>query len=276
MSKSSDDHHDCEGHCGSHDQLPSVEEVKVDTPRTRTRSRAVIVTTAILVMVALLLGLLLVVLMPTSKASPSSSETSGPAATTGIENERADIFPPRSVGSRLRAILAQEGEISLLDDPKNYRFKAFERLARQENTYAMYSDSRLKQVYGLLALYYATNDNGKGWSTAIYWERDYDECRWEGIVCSDVYDEPLVVEIDLTDFGLNGAVPNELTLVESVQRIRLDHNPGLQGDIPAMFGRMNNLGKCHRAFRGVFQSLCVETHMVFVSCIFFHSITSPQ
>ena len=109
-------------------------------------------------------------------------------------------------------------------------------MKESEDVYTSYSDARLKQVFGLLSLYYATKDSSIAWSKAPAWQLDFDECNWEGVVCNES-DE--VVEIDLANFGLDGVIPPEVVLVESAQVMRLDDNPGLTGNIPGFLGRMN-------------------------------------
>ena len=74
------------------------------------------------------------------------------------------------------------------------------------------------------------------WSKAPAWQLDNNECDWEGITCNAL---DQVIEIDLTNFGLDGVIPSELVLVETVQVIHLDDNPALTGQIPRFLGRMN-------------------------------------
>jgi len=62
-----------------------------------------------------------------------------------------------------------------------------------------------------------------------------DECNRSGITCNTA---KLVVEIDLSAIGLDGVIPVELILVESICSIKLDNNPGLSGKIPSFLGRM--------------------------------------
>lgn len=250
-----------------HDQLPSIEEAKVSAASNTEKGdpssynnyrRRAAVLLAIVTLVASLLLLLLA-----KGHSDSSLTTSPPEMARNSYNEQ-----PSSFESRLQNIILDhtggnkeeepdESSLSFLHEPPGYQYMAFQRLVGQKHIYTMYSESRLKQVYGLLALYYATNiddkdDNdsangvrgsssGSSWPNAVYWELGHDECQWEGILCDSENNN--VMEIDLTNFGLNGVIPSELALVESVKRIRLDNNPGLQGEVPATFGRMNNLGE---------------------------------
>lgn len=159
----------------------------------------------------------------------------------GVEHSSAETAPvsesddmSTTPESRLRDILKLKDENIFLDSPDSYQLRAMQRMRNSDKVYVTYSDVRLKQVYGLLSLYFAANDCG--WSNAPSWHSAYDECTWDGITCNSAH---LVEEIDLSGFGLDGVVPIELVLVESVRVLRLDDNPDLTGKIPSFFGRMN-------------------------------------
>lgn len=230
-----------------HDQLPNVEEVKAGLPDNQQNKNSVNElkswirhrpTAAWFLASVLLAGFVsgfigvVILLKSEEESSPSSSSAEAhPSSATTTPTHM-------SVEDRLRAILAQPGGSPFVEG--SYQQKALSQLQSRETFYASYSDQRLAQVYGLLSLYYSTNDSDEAWSTAPFWVHSEYECQWEGISC-----DPMghVTAMDLSDLALNGVVPAELALVASAEIIHLDDNPGLTGLIPAFFGRMASLGK---------------------------------
>lgn len=231
-----------------HDQLPNVEEVKAGLPGNQQNKISVNElkswilhrpTAAWFLASVLLAGFvsgfigMVILLKSEEESSPSSSSAE-------VHPSSATTTPTHmSVEDRLRAtILAQPSGSPFVEG--SYQQKALSKLQSQETFYASYSDLRLAQVYGMLSLYYSTNDSDEAWSTAPFWAHSEYECQWEGISC-----DPMghVTAMDLSDLALNGVVPAELALVASVEIIHLDDNPGLTGLIPAFFGRMASLGK---------------------------------
>lgn len=241
-----------------HDQLPSVEEIKVSQgPSTSNEDRPCVSwlcsTTCVfasVLLVGFLLGFIgMTVFIETEDPLSQSAPGNGP------NNNDTTDEPQTSLQSRLEAVLGVKATEEIFIGT-SYQALAIQQMEQEEDIYLTYSNERLKQVYGLLCLYYATNDNGNAWSRAPSWGVDYNECQWEGIRCSSL---DHVVEIDLAYFGLDGVVPSEITLVESVLVLRLDDNPGLTGTIPAFFGQMN---LCKYPTQRL---VCGKAHMTLVS-----------
>uniref|UniRef100_A0A7S3L5T5 Leucine-rich repeat-containing N-terminal plant-type domain-containing protein n=1 Tax=Amphora coffeiformis TaxID=265554 RepID=A0A7S3L5T5_9STRA len=217
-----------------HDQVPSAEEIKstsVSQENQRLSSRAALFARNIpFVLFAVLFVGFLLGFISMTLAIGEEEEHSTAASPHAVESQPNKSIP---LERRLQKILVGNGENLFLENLYSYQTLAIERIKQEHQVYAAYSDTRLKQVYGLLSFYFATSDTD--WPSAPLWQSMNDECSWEGITCNTAH---LVVDIDLSGFGLNGAIPLELILVESVRSIRLDDNPGLSGNIPSFLGRM--------------------------------------
>ena len=100
-----------------------------------------------------------------------------------------------------------------------------------------YSDSRLLQRYALATLYYATNPNNNSWKSTSSWLSDTNECDWYSTsepssdVCTTTPNSAVYKELDLRGNGLQGEIPEEISLLTDLDTIRLSDNV-LTGSIP--------------------------------------------
>ena len=72
-----------------------------------------------------------------------------------------------------------------------------------------YVDSTIKQRFALACLYYATNYNHT-WYDTNGWLEFQTECSWLGVECDKEYN---LIGLNLTDSGLEGLVPPEISIL---------------------------------------------------------------
>ena len=97
-----------------------------------------------------------------------------------------------------------------------------------------------QQRFALEAFYNATN--GDNWNTRTNWMNDDKSiCTWHGVTC-DV-NTGFVREVDLFGLGhsLNGTLPSELGLLESVETLRFHGHYLKDATLPKEFSRLTNL-----------------------------------
>lgn len=97
-----------------------------------------------------------------------------------------------------------------------------------------------QQKYALEAFYNATN--GDNWKTRTNWMNDDKSvCSWHGVTC-DV-NTGFVRELDLFGLGhtLNGTLPSEFGLLESVEYLRFHGHYLKDATLPKEFSRLTNL-----------------------------------
>jgi Leucine rich repeat len=72
--------------------------------------------------------------------------------------------------------------------------------------------------------------NGHDWMRSAKWLSSESVCEWEGIVCTTPsYD---ISELNMVNNSLSGALPNnELKMLTSMRKLRMDHNPKLSGTL---------------------------------------------
>ena len=154
---------------------------------------------------------------PTTTSAPKSS----PASSIDLWNF-------------LATTLHQE---ALLEESSIY-YDAFKWLEGDEKL-STYDENQIKQRYVFACLYMATNldDN---WSRSDRWMSSDDECAWFGIFC-DV--EGRVLELNLTDNGLVGTVPQQMAfLSDSLLTLELHKNNVVNNDEElAWLGQLTNL-----------------------------------
>jgi hypothetical protein len=179
-----------------------------------------------------------------------------------------NVIPP-TVIKDLIVVNAPDGGVSL-NDPTSPQSKALVWLQQPINTNAGYSNSRLLQRYALATIYYATNENDNSWTSSTGWLSEQDECTWfsasassdtvctttvataaAAAVATSTLDPPtedansnnnasgndegssVYLELDLRENGLIGTIPEEISLLSSLQIIRLSNNT-LTGTIPVI------------------------------------------
>mmetsp|Transcript_847 Transcript_847/g.1335 ORF Transcript_847/g.1335 Transcript_847/m.1335 type:complete len:379 (-) Transcript_847:123-1259(-) len=91
----------------------------------------------------------------------------------------------------------------------------------------------------LMALYEATN--GANWRRDYLWWSDADICTWSGLACSGNGD---IIKLDLDFNYLEGVLPTELGLLQSLQTLWVGEN-SLTGPIPTELGQLQSLLRLH-------------------------------
>merc|ERR1712070_1108019 len=91
------------------------------------------------------------------------------------------------------------------------------------------------EIATLVALYRSTV--GEQWWQNDKWLTDAPVSQWYGV---DVDDEGQVIEIDLSNNGLEGSIPPELAGLSKLEDLDLSYNY-LQGRIPPELGLLVNL-----------------------------------
>jgi len=180
-------------------------------------------------------------LVPSLK--PSVSPTEFP---TEIPTVRPTSERERLIGEFLHSLSG--GDSSKVDAPQ-YRAKMWLLHEDVLELHLPYSDNqdsswesevayRIKQRFALATCYYSmgVGDGGvvKGWLHD-------EECRevgdygtaWDGVGCTD---DGRVRALALDGANLHGTIPNELSLLTSIENLIIKNNPGLLGKIPHTLG----------------------------------------
>ena len=105
-----------------------------------------------------------------------------------------------------------------------------------------YSESRVLQRYALATFYYSTS--GDSWEDNSLWMSEEKECSWFSRtasfpVCKS--DEYVTLELDFNN--LDGTLPNELALLNKLERVELSGGPDtfLTGALPSELGLLTSL-----------------------------------
>jgi len=146
--------------------------------------------------------------------------------------------------------------------------------------------SRMTQRYALATLWFSTD--GASWRVNDGWLETIDECSWFGVECSGeevvgAFNLTPVVVLDLPDNKLNGTIPADIALLQSLKWFGADDNPSLSGSLPPSFMELQGLeiltlgycnltgsisnGKCEFA-----SALLVFPHYVYESPTFLHNV----
>lgn len=277
--KEEQDHQDRE-----HDQLPqSAEGIKQDLGVARTSEREKcgggcwrrdcgwkLLLIAGLTMLAASVAAA-VVTVPRGATRPPNDNSSGGGSDGGDDDSVGVSAALDAVEALLRSEIALEGG-SEFDNPRSYQSRAKDALLRGTAATER-SEQKLAQRYALLCFYHATNRVQTGvtdevfglgtvpkWRSFRHWKyHDVHECEWHGITCNE-YD--FVTGIDLTQNGLTGRIPPEITLLRRrLRTLRLDSNRGLgEGGVPwflSEFGELTTLSLRGCSYAGeVPASLC--------------------
>ena len=189
---------------GNHDQLPSVEEVKMTMGGGAGRSmnkKLLYIGLAVLTV-----GVLFVIMGGGGKNKLGSLNRQ--EALDSIENEGI-------------------GGVDF-DDKDSYQYKAYAHLLPDDKV-THYSFEKFQQRYGMYCLYFATGHTF--WTEDRGWRRmKTDECTWFGVKCDD---DGMVTRIELRNNGLQGTlIPPELQYVTKLKVLNLRAND-LAGAVPS-------------------------------------------
>jgi len=99
-------------------------------------------------------------------------------------------------------------------------------------------DPAFQQRYLAAMMFFAWN-GPETWKpeSAATWLSGAHECEWFGITCNE---DQVVTELELKDHGLEGLLPTELFLLESLKKLSVDHND-LSGPIPSTIAQLQEL-----------------------------------
>eukprot|EP00549_Striatella_unipunctata_P018668 CAMPEP_0118683960 /NCGR_PEP_ID=MMETSP0800-20121206/6354_1 /TAXON_ID=210618 ORGANISM="Striatella unipunctata, Strain CCMP2910" /NCGR_SAMPLE_ID=MMETSP0800 /ASSEMBLY_ACC=CAM_ASM_000638 /LENGTH=651 /DNA_ID=CAMNT_0006580565 /DNA_START=15 /DNA_END=1971 /DNA_ORIENTATION=- len=246
-----------------HDQLPSVEEVRMNVMSTGKgndsggRCRLIVFIT--LVVLAVIFIIVTIALLATGKGTGGSSSL----ATGGAESIRLGL-----IRNFLNSYV-QDGDV--LTDTSSPQYRAMKFLAdndawklpvpAEDST----SSTKFLQRFALSTFYYSTL--GETWKDDMNFLTDNDECAWFkifvdpstrvaykiGTSCTE--DTAIVNGILLPNNALNGTLPRELELLSNIEFISMEYN-GMSGPVPPMFGmkELSFVALDHNDFTGTLGS----------------------
>ena len=212
MMNQEDELHDLEDYSSKdiadeqHDQLPSVDEVKINAKSTSGHKRSLIIYGVVLV-VLIIIG---IIVGTSRRSSKNAMALQGP---TNL-NITAALHD-----------MAMEGEADF-QDKDSYQYAAMWDMV-QDDMLETYTFEKLKQRYALYCLYHATSPE--------FWKNDKgfkrmgkDECKWFGVTCNEV---GMVTRVGLRNNGLTGEIPKEVSLIPELKVFNVNANDGLSGSI---------------------------------------------
>ena len=121
------------------------------------------------------------------------------------------------------------------------------------------ADADLAQRYALAVLYFATggdswkecsrdltskceSSDGSGLQSSSHFLSTGSACAWFGLTCSDEQKKGLVTWIDMSNNGLSGSVPDELSLLSNnLELLWLSSNSELGGSVPQWIGDVTHM-----------------------------------
>jgi len=240
-----------------HDQLPSLEQVKTshriaqDHQQGRaTGTSQVWDRTTTCALTGVLVSMLLVFFLTFFMVPLLQGDDGDDDVMDNINTINVDAPPPNTIQHYHPIEQALRDNIALQQGQEfvnvnSYQSKSLAFLLSQANVYELYSTARLRQVYALACLYFATNNHHNNeqssWrsyytqSSQDAWVQATEECDWPGVTCT----HQQVTRLDLALAGMQGSLPLELQLLQSsLTELLLDDNPGLTGSIPDFLGYM--------------------------------------
>ena len=198
----------------THDQLPSVEEARfaagvtlrkaTSTPPSRKK------------FMYLGLGLVALTLLIIMIAVPVSNH-----------KEHLGSDPIGNNVGKAVDLVALNGKHDFKDD-SSYQAHA-KRWLLQDKLVEDYTYDQLQQRYAMYCLHLATNP--ASWVAATGWKRKgVPECNWYGVTCNPTTE--LVTRINLSNNGLQGEIPPEVSLIPNLTVLNLHLNGNLTGSVP--------------------------------------------
>jgi len=189
---------------GNHDQLPSVESVRMTMGGGSGRSikRKYMLGFGLAI---LAVGFLAVVLGGGGNKGPALGDLDVEQALEHVQEEAG-------------------GDIENKD---SYQYAAAWHL-RPDEMVTHYSYDKFKQRYGMYCLYFATGH--EFWVDDKGWRRmGTDECDWFGVMCNE---QGMVTRIELRNNNLSGNIPPEVSLIEELEVLTVKAND-LSGHVPS-------------------------------------------
>lgn len=182
---------------------------------------------------------------PPVAATSSSPTTASPTTAAPVEALATPAPTPTTppinsgVGSSIEELVSFAVSVSpnsedSLNDSSSPQFRALEWLGASVASGDIAFDVTEEQLVQKWSL--AT------FALSIDWENEWlnsgttDECSWDGVSCSST----TVVGIELSNRGIQGEFPPELSLLSQLERLIVSEN-GMRGELPSSFGNLASL-----------------------------------
>ena len=194
------------------------------------------------------------VLLPPS--SPSVAPVSAPSFPP-VETATPTVSD--QAGNLLTLIIANsfdDGTAVVTDGSPQYR--AFEWLLADPGL-PSYPEDRILQRYALATFYFSTS--GDTWQENSLWLSNENECNWFSRTASfPVCKSDQYVTLELDFNNLDGTMPNELALLNKLERVELSGGPNsfLAGSLPSELGLLTGLDYLSLRENGLRGTLPVE------------------
>jgi hypothetical protein len=189
----------------------------------------------------------------------TASPTSNSSMPSGASVDDPQIIWNNAESDLYHYLVSLVGPDSLSVDSQSATYAAYRWLASDESL-SIYTPQIIKQRLALACLYYATNGGvktdkaEKPWKNIQGWMSYSSECQWHGVQCRDGH----IVSVNLTENGLEGRVPQELSLFsDSLLKLELGGN-----DITNAFDELAFLGDLKKLKILNFQDTFVASHGV--------------
>jgi len=195
---------------------------------------------ALLIILSVVIG----VSVSTAKNSGSSASGSSSSPLSADEQKVADLMG--RLESTFDVLGLPESHSKQLKSSESPQARALSWVAASEK-YDSYSDDQKLQRYALASFFYGTYAVRNAyvtqqvpWTTADKWLTDEDECKWEGITCSD---NGRVTKMDLEEHRVSGTIPLDIVLMrEHLKEIALTNNLiFMEGDALDVFKYLENI-----------------------------------
>jgi hypothetical protein len=167
-------------------------------------------------------------------SSPSPSENPTALVLSSWPFGETSVIDPALV--RLVLELSTHDQGASVSTPNTPQNDALQWLAKNPSL-DTYSDAQKVQRYVMATLFFSTN--GPNWIMSDGWLSNDGECTWFGfwLSCDDA---GVLNELDLRENNMSGALPVELSWLDSLSRLNFRDNQ-ISGQIPTEFGRLSSI-----------------------------------
>jgi len=173
------------------------------------------------------------------RVDPSSSNPPPSNQPSSSPSNQTESITYVELYSLVKTITTEE-ILNQTDSPQNAAL-----LWTQSNSWIPAVEYNLLQRYAIATIYYALD--GENWNmtgeAGAEWLTEGHECGWKSITCENNIQN--VTGLDLSDDGLKGTMPNEITALSSLQVLRMNDNAQFIGEIPYSIGDLDELKVLH-------------------------------